>query len=256
MCGGRGTRLSGASGAGSPADTSVDDERDRRTDGTEKPLVGVGSLPMLDRVLAAVRASRVDRVHAVVSGHAPATRDRARAFADRLPDCAVVDAPGEGYVGDLGAALDAVGRPVVTVAADLPLLAPGHVDDAVATAVGRKDAAAGAGDPAAAAAVGVPDDDADCPVRSVTVAVPAALKRRLGCSVDTTFDADGRTLAPTGLNVVGDEDADDAVRVVEDPRLAINVNRPADLDAAAAQVQPPGETPWLEMLPGTEQFGS
>jgi adenosylcobinamide-phosphate guanylyltransferase len=211
---------------------------------------------MLDRVLAAVRASRVDRVHAVVSGHAPATRDRARTFADRLADCAVVDAPGEGYVGDLGAALDAVGRPVVTVAADLPLLAPGHVDDAVAAAVGRRDAAADAGEPTAAEGVDDPDDDAAPPVRSVTVAVPAALKRRLGCSVDTTFDDDGRTLAPTGLNVVGDEDPDEVVRVVEDPRLAINVNRPADLDVAEAEVPPPEETPWLETLPGTERFGS
>jgi adenosylcobinamide-phosphate guanylyltransferase len=74
--------------------------------------------------------------------------------------------------------------------------------------------------------------------------------------VDTTFDDDGRTLAPTGLNVVGDEDPDEVVRVVEDPRLAINVNRPADLDVAEAEVPPPEETPWLETLPGTERFGS
>jgi adenosylcobinamide-phosphate guanylyltransferase len=259
MCGGRGSRLSTDDPASVAHDTSSahNELRSTPTGTREKPLVPVGGIAMLDRVVAAVRASRVERVHLVGSPHAPVTRDRARALAARLADCAVVDAPGEGYVADLNHALavPAVDRPVVTAVADLPLLAPGHVDDAARTA-----------------------RDGAPPARPVTVAVPAGLKRLLGASTDATFELepgdttvvrddeghgdgdpvapdsdsglDDRMLAPTGLNVVAA--GADAIRVVRDPRLAINVNRPPDLALARARAPPIGETPWLD----SEIFGS
>ncbi|MFB6194968.1 MAG: NTP transferase domain-containing protein [Haloplanus sp.] len=180
MCGGRGTRLD--------ADA-------------EKPLVPVGGVPMVDRVCAALDASRVGAVHAVVSPHTPATREHLAAT-----EVSVIDAPGDGYVADLTAALERVGRPAVTVAADLPLLAAAPVNRAL-------DAADG----------------------SLAVLVPVALKRRLGVSVDTTVDraeSDG-PLAPTGLNVVADAETDD-IYISDDPRLAVNVNRPSDLRVAEA----------------------
>jgi adenosylcobinamide-phosphate guanylyltransferase len=185
MCGGEGTRLD--------ADA-------------EKPLVEVGGVPMLDRVVAALRASEAGTVRAVVSPDAPATAERARALS-----LSVVETPGEGYVADLDAALDAVGTPAVTVAADLPLLAAENVDAAV-------DAARRFGSTSAPA--------------SVTVCVPAALKRRLGASVDTAFDHEGRSVAPTGVNVVAS--STDTVQLTYDARVAVNVNRPADLELAEA----------------------
>ncbi|GAA0233151.1 NTP transferase domain-containing protein [Halobaculum roseum] len=209
MSGGRGTRL-GAVGAD-----------------TEKPLVEVAGEPMIDRVLAALSAGRVDRVHAVVSPNAPETaaylRDReSDAFGDDSADdsdgddaatagVSVVDAPGEGYVADLGYALERVERPVLTVAADLPLLSAGDIDRAI-------DAAGDA---------------------SLSVYVPVELKRELGVSVDeeTTTTVGDRTVAPTGLNVVGDDDGeygDETALVVEDERLAVNVNRPRDIRVAEA----------------------
>ncbi len=221
MAGGRGTRL----GA------------DR-----EKPLVRVGGRPMVDRVIDALRASDVDRIYVATSPHAPATREHVSAPA--------IETPGEGYVADLEAVLadDRIERPVLTAVADLPLLAPDAVDDVLA--------AHEAG--------------------SLTVAVPADVKERLGVSADTTFEhreadrreasgrasgserserhasreeptegraldeSDGepsearrhvsREVAPAGLNVVGD--GPDRTLVVEDPRLAVNVNRPGDLVVA------------------------
>ncbi|RDI71351.1 cobalamin biosynthesis protein CobY [Halopelagius longus] len=187
MCGGRGTRLGGE---------------------TEKPLVPIDGTPMFDRAAAALRESRVDTVYAVVSPNAPETAAHARERG--VP---TVETPGEGYVEDLECALGEVGRPVVTVAADLPLLAADHVDDAIAAA--RRDEA------------GCEDDAFD----SVTVCVPAALKRRLGASADSTFECEGRELAPTGLNVVSDA-PDDTVRITYDARLAVNVNRPDDAELA------------------------
>ncbi|MBB6647556.1 NTP transferase domain-containing protein [Halobellus ruber] len=194
MCGGRGTRLRGGD------DSSAADGAD-----VEKPLVEVGGASMLSRVVGALRASGVGSVHAAVSPQAPETADRARSLS--VP---TVETPGDGYVSDLRAALDAVGRPAVTVPADLPLLAPAHVDDAI----GRSRRGG-----------------EDAPT-SLTVCVPAALKRRLGASVDAAFDNDGRTVAPTGLNVVAD--GDDTVALTYDARLAVNVNRPEDLELAEA----------------------
>jgi len=165
MCGGRGTRL----------DSDA-----------EKPLFEVAGRSMVDRVRDALADSRVDTVHAVVSPHAPGTHDHLDG------DIPLIETPGEGYVADLGVALDAVETPVLTVAADLPLL-DGDAVDAVL------DAAEG----------------------STSVRVPAVLKDALGASTDS--DA---AWVPTGVNIVGDDE--DAVFRTWDARLAVNVNRRSD----------------------------
>lgn len=200
LCGGRGTRL------GSTA---------------EKPLVTVCGEPMLDRVVRALRGSAVSSVHAVTSPHAPETHAHAVSLGVET-----VQAPGEGYVADLRHALDVVGTPALTVAADLPHLTSAHVDRALSAAVR-----------AAEHSDGTVDADSPASLASLTVCVPVELKRALGVSVDTTFDHRGQTVAPTGLNVVGGEREDEGkdegagtetVSVVDDERLAMNVNRPGD----------------------------
>lgn len=175
MCGGRGTRL----------DADV-----------EKPLFRVGGVPMVDRVLAALAASDIERVYAATSPEAPATRAHL--------DCPCIETPGDGYVADLDAALadDRLDTPVLTVAADLPML-DGEILDRVLSA-----------------------HDGG----SLSVLVPAQRKRELGVSDDTTFQRDGREVAPTGVNVVGD-DGDDAW-LTDDHRVAVNVNTLADARVA------------------------
>jgi adenosylcobinamide-phosphate guanylyltransferase len=66
---------------------------------------------------------------------------------------------------------------------------------------------------------------------SLTVCVPAALKRALGASIDATFERGGRELAPAGVNVVADAD-EDATHVTYDARVAVNVNRVSDAELA------------------------
>ncbi|KAB1189188.1 MULTISPECIES: NTP transferase domain-containing protein [Haloferax] len=203
MCGGRGTRL------GAPV---------------EKPLVEVCGRPMLDHVVEALQQSRVETIYAVTSPHTPETRTRASNL-----ELHCIDAPGDGYVSDLGYALDRVLRPVVTVVADLPLLLPDHVDAVVEAAEGG----------------------------SLTVCVPVARKRSLGSSVDESlvFDYRGTPVCPAGLGVVGadsaqpdesatehtdeatsehtdDSDTDSTVYLTTDSRLALNVNRPTDIELA------------------------
>lgn len=195
----------------------------------DKPLYEVGGTPMVDRVLAALDGSGVDAVHAVVSPAAPATRDR---LSGRVP---LVETPGEGYVADLDAALRTVGAPALTVAADLPLLTADAVDAALEAAERQAPG-------------------------TLTVCVPAALKRDLGVGVDTTFhtddvdttfhtddvdttltgpaapdELDDLELAPTGLNVATAEtDSHDTMYVTDDTRLAVNVNRQRDARIAEA----------------------
>jgi adenosylcobinamide-phosphate guanylyltransferase len=175
MCGGRGTRL----------DVPV-----------EKPLFEIDGVPMVDRVLGALADSEVARVYAATSPDAPETRAHV--------DVPTVSTPGEGYVADLQTALsdDRLSTPVLTVAADLPLL-DGEVLDRV---------------------LAVHDDD------SLRVLVPADLKRDLGVSDDTTYDREGQTVAPTGVNVVGD--AGDDAWLTDDVRLAVNVNTRGDARVA------------------------
>jgi len=177
MCGGRGTRL----------DSDA-----------EKPLFRVGDVPMVDRVFDALDESGVDTAYAVTSPAAPETRVHL--------DAARIETPGEGYVEDLDAALtdERVSRPVLTVAADLPLLDGEVLDRVLAAHDGG----------------------------SLSVLVPAARKRELGVSDDTTFERDGREVAPTGVNVVG-ETGDDAW-LTEDVRVAVNVNTLGDARVAEA----------------------
>jgi len=170
MCGGEGTRLAS--------------ER-------EKPMFPVAGTPMVERVRRALSDSTVERVFAVTS---PATPETNAAL-----DCPTIETPGEGYVADLDRALgdERVTRPVLTVAADLPLLDGAAVDAVV-------DAASG----------------------SLTVAVPVGRKRALGLSVDTQFRYRGVAVTPAGINVVGD--AGDEVSVRRGRQYAVNVNRQAD----------------------------
>jgi adenosylcobinamide-phosphate guanylyltransferase len=174
MCGGQGTRL----------DADV-----------EKPLLAVCGEPMIDHVVDGLHESNVDEVHAVVSPQAPTTAAHVR---DAL-GLAVIEGTGDGYVADLGAATEAVDQPVLTVAADLPLLAGDPLDRVLAAQDGR----------------------------SLTVVVPAALKRRLGCSVA----GDGRW-EYAGVNVVTDT-VSDARYPSYDVRMAVNVNRLVDAEVAA-----------------------
>lgn len=180
MCGGRGTRL----------DADV-----------EKPLFEVFDTPLVDLVVDALQGSRCDDVYAAVSPHAPET---AAHVASR--DVEVVETPGEGYVADLRFALDTLEPPVLTVAADLPLLAGSAIDRVLETF----------------------DGDA-----AVQVCVPAALKRELGLSADAAYERDGQEVSPSGLNVVTDADAETTF-LTYDVRYTVNVNRLEDAAVAEA----------------------
>lgn len=161
----------------------------------EKPLYAIGGDAMVDRVLRALSASDVDRISVATSPHTPETAAHV--------DVPVIRTPGNGYVADLDAALEHIQTPVLTVAADLPLLTAPIVDRILSET--------GPG--------------------STTVCVPLDVPRRLGATVDTTMDVDGDTVVPTGVNVVAKTDRTETL-VMTEPKLAVNVNRPRDARVA------------------------
>ena len=177
MCGGPGTRLQAR---------------------IEKPLVDVDGKPMIERVYHACLESDIDQVFGVVSPQTPTTEQW---LSDR--DVPIIITPGDGYVADLQLALQRVGTPVITVAADLPLLIASHIDTLI--------------------------DEYDGP--SITGCVPTEVKAKLDLSVDTTITHGTYEYAPVGLNIVADCD-DEAVYVFSDDRIAVNVNRPTDIEIA------------------------
>ncbi|MDZ7745252.1 MAG: NTP transferase domain-containing protein [Halobacteriales archaeon] len=172
LCGGEGTRL----------------------DAGEKPLYAVGGEPMVGRVLDAFDGSNVDTVYAAVTPQTPDTRAYVR---DRAT---VIDTSGDGYVEDLSRALETVGTPAVTAAADLPLLASEHVDSLLARE------------------------------RSTSVCVPTRLQRALDVRPDRVQAVDGEKLSPSGLNLVGE--GEDEIDCRWDARLAVNVNYASDATVA------------------------
>ena len=152
---------------------------------------------MIAHVLAALDESRIETIYAAVSPSTPETAGWLEPT-----DVYVIETAGEGYVADLSAALDVVDRPVLTVSADLPLLAAEHVDRAIRAADGS----------------------------SLAVCVPLTIAKRVVDTVDTTLEHDGSTVVPTGLNVVGEDPPQHTVW--DERRLALNVNRPADRQRA------------------------
>lgn len=187
----------------------------------EKPLLEIGGVPMVDRVIDALAGSRVEDIYAVGSPAVPDTRAHIeRRYGDapqqdgtgksgvgmgqELPRVDYLEAPGEGYVADLSAALETVETPVLTVVADLPLLEADALDW-VLSAYERG---------------------------SMTVCVPTARKAALGVTIDGTTTHDGTTVTASGVNVVGDPEPE-TITMTEDIRFAVNVNRSRDAWVAA-----------------------
>ena len=175
----------------------------------EKPLLSVAGKPVVACVLdALLGAKRVDSVVVAVSCRTPKTA----AFVRGLP-VRVVETPGEGYIPDMQFVIKELGLgAVLAIVSDLPLITNAVIDDVV-------------------------ERYELCGKPALTVAVPIETKTKLGAGVDYAFEAEGRTLVPTGINLIDGKLIDGGwmeqeVYVLEKDEVAVNVNTAEELRLA------------------------
>jgi adenosylcobinamide-phosphate guanylyltransferase len=175
----------------------------------EKPLLSVDGKPVVACVLdALLGAKRVDSVVVAVSCRTPKTAAFVRGFPVR-----VVETPGGGYIPDMQFVIKELGLgAVLAIVSDLPLITHEVIDDVV-------------------------ERYELCGKPALTVAVPIETKTKLGAGVDYAFEAEGRTLVPTGINLIDGKLIDGGwmeqeVYVLEKDEVAVNVNTAEELRLA------------------------
>lgn len=172
----------------------------------EKPLLKVGGKPVIERVLSSLlHAKRLSSVIVAVSDNTPRTAGYVQKFPVR-----VVETPGKGYIPDMQFAVKKFGlHAVLAIVSDLPLITSEIVDDVL-------------------------ERYELCGKPALTVAVPIETRMRFGVGVEYAFEAEGRTVVPTGINVIDGRLIDGGwmeqdVYVLDKVEVAVNVNTPEDL---------------------------
>ncbi|MDI9644337.1 MAG: NTP transferase domain-containing protein [Candidatus Verstraetearchaeota archaeon] len=182
---------------------------------TEKPMLLVGGVPMVRRVVDALRgAPSISKVCAAVSPYTPETKK----YLNSLGNVIIIDTPGLGYHDDMRFAVKEMGMECfLTVSADLPLLSP-RVVESVALAYKR---------------VGKP---------SLVVAAPLRLFSELGLLPTYVIERDGERFVPCGINVIDGREIDkpyieEGICIIDDPSVCMNVNTVSDLRAAESYLR-------------------
>jgi len=178
----------------------------RMTLSEEKPLLKVGGKPMIEHVLMALKsAKRVDAIVVVVSKHTPKTTKLIKRFSVKI-----LETPGKGYVSDMEYAVRKLKLETVsTISADLPLVT-GEVIDRIIERYRR------------------------CNKPALAVVVPMETKERLGLGGDYVLEVGDKRLVPAGINVIDGRRIDEGeleeeIYVIDDEKVAVNVNTPHDL---------------------------
>ncbi len=168
----------------------------------EKPLLTFKNIPLVERVLTALRnASCIGRIFAATSPHTPRTTEHLKRLGVR-----VVLTPGRGYVEDLCYALRALKLSVVmVVASDLPLIRAQEV-------------------------VEVAGEYARLSATALATMVPLEVFRRYSLTPTLVI----HNLVPAGVNIIDARHlgGEEEVYVTENIRLAVNVNSLEDLRKA------------------------
>jgi len=167
----------------------------------EKPLLKVGGKPLIEHVLNALRGvEKVNEIIVAVSHHTPKTATVAKRFSVK-----VLRTPGKDWCSDVQYAIRKLQLgAVLTIAADLPLITSKVIEEVI-------EHYEQSGKPA------------------LTVAVPLETCKRLGLSTDYLFEFQGKSVVPTGID---EGMLEEEILVVDDVRIAVNVNTLEDLKIA------------------------
>ena len=182
----------------------------RRMEGSEeKPLLNIHGKPVIEHVLTSLlNSKKVGSIIVAVSKNTPKTASYVKKF-----PVTVVETPGEGYIPDMQHVVKQLGlQAVLAVVSDLPMITSDIVDDVLK----RYEL---------------------CGKPALTVAVPIETKEKYRIGVEYAFETEGKSVVPTGINVIDGRLIDGGwmeqeVMVLEKVEVAINVNRPEDLQLA------------------------
>ncbi|NIA03131.1 MAG: NTP transferase domain-containing protein [Nitrospirae bacterium] len=175
----------------------------------EKPLLEINGKKLIEYVLDALKGSNnVDNIHIAASANGPDTSKWLEAHSG---DLNIINTLGSGYVSDMvDAVISAcIKGPVLMVMADLPLISSEMIDEVI--------------------------------TKYHTISQPAlsvynllSVCRSKGLRPDTVFNKNGQLIVPSGLNILDaekiHEEQEDYNYILDDHRLAVNVNTIEDLE--------------------------
>lgn len=175
----------------------------------EKPCVELLGKPLISYVIDTLRAAKeIDRVFVAVSPVTPKTEIMLQERYEG--EVRVIRTFGGNYVGDMIFAVEtaqAIG-PVMVIMSDLPLINSELIDFVI-------EKYREAGTPA------------------LSVYVPINVCKGIGIRPDTVFNKDGKLIVPVGINILDGSqirnEQEDFNLILENPKLAINVNTVEDL---------------------------
>jgi len=180
----------------------------------EKPLLKVGGKPVIEYVLNALKgAEKIEEIVVAVSKRTPKTAAIARKLSLK-----VFQTPGKGFCLDSGYAIRKLKlQTALTICADLPLVTGEFVDEVIT----RYE---------------------QCNKPALTVMVPLEIYTKLGLSTDYVFKIGGKNLVPAGINVIDgkrieEKELEEEILVIDDERVAVNVNTFEDLKVAEIMLQ-------------------
>jgi adenosylcobinamide-phosphate guanylyltransferase len=168
----------------------------------EKPIIRLGKETLLERAVSAVNGSRISDFIVATTSNTPKTTEFAigRGFA-------VLETPGKDYHEDVYFLLDRIG-PYISLNVDIPFMTPSAIDRLIS----------------------------ESNRESIACALP---REKVSYSVDRDSvgkGKDGKTYIWIGLNYVT-LSKDTGILILDDERLAININTPFDIALAAGIIR-------------------
>ncbi len=175
----------------------------------EKSCIKLNGRPLISYIIDALQdAEGIEKIHVSVTQATPETK---KLIESEYPEIHLIEASEGSYVGDMIYSIKkaALIGPVMVVMCDLPLVRSDIIEDVL-------------------------EKYETCDEPAMSVYVPIALCKKIGIRPDTVFHKNTKLIVPTGINILDASDINneqpDYNYIVDDPRLAMNVNTPEDLE--------------------------
>jgi GTP:adenosylcobinamide-phosphate guanylyltransferase len=174
----------------------------------EKSCIKLNKKPLISYIISALEnANGIGRIFVSVTQATPKTKFLVE---KEYPEVRVIEAAEGNYVSDMIFSIKAaeITGPVLVVMCDLPLVEADIIENVLA-------------------------EYETCVEPALSVYIPIATCKKRGVRPDTVFHKNTKLIVPTGINILNAADIEneqpDYNYIIDDPRLAMNVNTKKDL---------------------------